>query len=437
MSKSREKTTAQPTPPKPDDGRVYKSRAEREAEVARWVMLGIGALVALIGLILFVAVLVDGVIRPNQPVASVKGEGISAREFNRRNSFERYLAGIQIAPIAQSQFASQILSNPQYGPYADLYNGLRFPTSGGQQTIATMVEAKIIAQYARENNISVTEAEIDAEIFKYFSFDPNPSTATPTTEPTLTLTPLVSPTPTETPTPSPEPSATATPTFTPFPTGIPTATPGATEQFTTFDDNRKNYIKEATALSGYGEAEIRTYFAEQALREKVRKIIIGETAMIQPQVQIRHILLKSKEEAEDVLKALQAGEPFAALAAALSQDPGSQNTGGFYDWTLKGQYVPEFDDAVWNGEIGAILGPIDTSANGAQYGWHVIQVLGREERPITESQKGQIEDKKFQDWLTAQRTERGVTQDDILWRTWVASRPTLEEMGIPSNLVGQ
>lgn len=283
----------------------------------------------------------------------------------------------------------------------------------------------------------MTEAEIDAEIFKYFSFDPNPSTATPTTEPTLTLTPLVSPTPTETPTPSPEPSATATPTFTPFPTGIPTATPGATEQFTTFDDNRKNYIKEATALSGYGEAEIRTYFAEQALREKVRKIIIGETAMIQPQVQIRHILLKSKEEAEDVLKALQAGEPFAALAAALSQDPGSQNTGGFYDWTLKGQYVPEFDDAVWNGEIGAILGPIDTSANGAQYGWHVIQVLGREERPITESQKGQIEDKKFQDWLTAQRTERGVTQDDILWRTWVASRPTLEEMGIPSNLVGQ
>ncbi|CAG0999057.1 MAG: peptidylprolyl isomerase [Anaerolineae bacterium] len=434
MSK-REQTTALPKPPKRDDkGRVYKSRAEREASVNRTVLIATGALTAVIALILLIAVLIDGVFRPNQTVASVGGQNITARDFQRRATFDRYALGLQLAPIAQSQFGSQVLSNPQFGPYADWYNQLRIPTLGGQESLNNMIDAVVIAQYAKANNISLSEEEIDAEVFRYFGYQPTPMTETPTTEPTLTLTPLVSPTPTNTPTPTLEPSMTFTPTVTPFPTGMPTATPGPTEQYEQFNNVRKDYLAQAAALTGLGESEIRAVFAEQALRAKVKKIVVGEVPMTQPQIKVRHILVKTREEAEKVLKALQNGESFAALAEAVSTDPGSSGNGGVYDWTLKGQYVAEFEEAIWSAEVGAVVGPIDTTANGADFGFHIIQIMGKEDRPITNDQRSDIENKKLDEWLNSQRQEKNALTFDQVWREWVPSTPTLAELGLPSSL---
>lgn len=99
------------------------------------------------------------------------------------------------------------------------------------------------------------------------------------------------------------------------------------------------------------------------------------------QVHARHILLKTTELQDDAtieqkLSAVRArivkGEEFGALAKVLSEDPGSGAEGGDLGWTGPGSFVPEFErtlDALKENEISQ---PFRT-----QFGWHIIQLLGR------------------------------------------------------------
>ena len=94
-------------------------------------------------------------------------------------------------------------------------------------------------------------------------------------------------------------------------------------------------------------------------------------------VKARHILVKSdaandavmKVKAEGVLKQLQGGGDFAALAKANSEDPGSKDQGGELGFLVKGQTVPEFDKAAFTLNVGQTSGLIKTT-----YGYHIIQV---------------------------------------------------------------
>ena len=84
---------------------------------------------------------------------------------------------------------------------------------------------------------------------------------------------------------------------------------------------------------------------------------------------VRHILVDTEEEADDVVEQLEDGADFGELAGEVSEDPGSAPHGGEYDHQPRGQYVEEFDDAVWESEIGELVGPVET-----QFGFHVIEV---------------------------------------------------------------
>ncbi|MEI6587767.1 MAG: protein translocase subunit SecD [Candidatus Moraniibacteriota bacterium] len=82
---------------------------------------------------------------------------------------------------------------------------------------------------------------------------------------------------------------------------------------------------------------------------------------------------KSKAKAEDILKKALAGEDFAVLAKDNSQDPGSKDNGGVYDFQKKGSFVPEyeaviFDENVKNDEVYSKL--VET-----QFGWHIIKKI--------------------------------------------------------------
>jgi len=99
---------------------------------------------------------------------------------------------------------------------------------------------------------------------------------------------------------------------------------------------------------------------------------------------VRHILIKTNElvddaEAKKRLYALKAriadGDDFAALARAHSDDKGSALKGGSLDWVGPGDLVKPFEDAMAKLGINEISEPVQT-----QFGWHVIQVLGRENK---------------------------------------------------------
>lgn len=102
------------------------------------------------------------------------------------------------------------------------------------------------------------------------------------------------------------------------------------------------------------------------------------------QTQVRHILIKPNdliddEEARRRLLALRTrilnGEDFAALARAHSDDKASALKGGMLDWVSPGALVPAFEEAMNQLAINELSQPVQT-----MFGWHLIQVLGRERR---------------------------------------------------------
>ena len=89
------------------------------------------------------------------------------------------------------------------------------------------------------------------------------------------------------------------------------------------------------------------------------------------EVNLRHIVLNSVEEARQVLAQLQAGGDFRTLAQRYSVDP-SGPRGGDLGYLGKGAMNPAFEPAVFEMAPGEVRGPI---ASG--FGFHIVQVVGR------------------------------------------------------------
>ena len=83
----------------------------------------------------------------------------------------------------------------------------------------------------------------------------------------------------------------------------------------------------------------------------------------------RHILMKTKEEAEGIIKELEKGTDFADLAKK-SSDGVSAAQGGDLGWFKPGSMVKPFADAVAKMEKGSYTKePVQT-----EFGWHVIKL---------------------------------------------------------------
>lgn len=85
---------------------------------------------------------------------------------------------------------------------------------------------------------------------------------------------------------------------------------------------------------------------------------------------ISHILVKTEDEAKQVIADLQKGAKFADLAKARSIDPGSRDKGGDLDWNAPANFVKPFADAV----VATPKGKFTATPVQTQFGWHVIEV---------------------------------------------------------------
>jgi peptidyl-prolyl cis-trans isomerase SurA len=136
------------------------------------------------------------------------------------------------------------------------------------------------------------------------------------------------------------------------------------------------------------------------------------------QTHARHILVKTNEivssnDARSRLRVLRSrivnGADFNALARANSDDPGSAVKGGDLGWLSPGDTIAAFEKGMDALEIDAISQPFET-----QFGWHIVQVLGRRDRDSTEevrraSAANQLHkrkvDEELQTWLRQIRDE--------------------------------
>ncbi len=94
------------------------------------------------------------------------------------------------------------------------------------------------------------------------------------------------------------------------------------------------------------DAEIQKAYDERAVKYK-RK-----------QAKLRVIAVQSEAEAQSVQDRLAKGEEFAAVAASASKDPNTASKGGELGWMSERDLAPTFKDQVFEGEKGAVLGPL-------------------------------------------------------------------------------
>jgi peptidyl-prolyl cis-trans isomerase C len=85
----------------------------------------------------------------------------------------------------------------------------------------------------------------------------------------------------------------------------------------------------------------------------------------------RHILVDSETQCNELKTEIENGADFGAVAQANSSCPSSRK-GGDLGQFGPGQMVPEFDKAVFSGDVGVVYGPIQT-----QFGYHLLEVTGR------------------------------------------------------------
>ena len=346
----------------------HLARAERERRQRRWIVGGTVATAALVLGLIGYGWLDQEILPLYRPVAIVDGEQITGRQLKVR--------------LLVSQLGSYDEAE-SWGPYV----------------IDQLVDETLIRKEAQVRGITVDEEEISKEIQSLFFFYPD---GTPTPRPSSTPDPTerayvppsatatASATPTDGPSPTARPSATVTPTPTPY-----------TEE--AFQADYRDALKER----GIRETEFRMVIEAALYREKLAKRFEAEVPREQEQVLARHIVVDSEQSAGDVLKRLEEGESWQAVAAELSTDSGSKNLAGYLGWVAKGAMGEAFDLAAAEGVVGDLIGPVQTES-----GWQVIEVLAREVRPLDEFDYQQAVNGAFVAWLDARRAEAEIVKRD-------------------------
>ena len=136
---------------------------------------------------------------------------------------------------------------------------------------------------------------------------------------------------------------------------------------------RLRNLEKQMMIQTYIEELSSSFINDKALKKAYAQY--ASKAKGEEEVRARHILLKTKEEAEAIKAKLDAGRDFAKLAKTASSDKGSALRGGDLDYFTKDKMVKPFADAAFDLKPGEISKPVQSD-----FGWHVIKAEDR--RPL-------------------------------------------------------
>lgn len=147
-------------------------------------------------------------------------------------------------------------------------------------------------------------------------------------------------------------------------------------------EQRMEFLRARTLHNSYFESKISGSITDDAIKARYEK----EIAATKPvkQINARHILVKTEEEAKAIIAEIEAGKDFVELAKEKSTGP-SGPKGGDLGFFAAGQMVPEFEKAAFALEKGAVTKePVKT-----QFGYHIIKKIDERDSP-----KRKLEDVK-------------------------------------------
>jgi len=228
------------------------------------------------------------------------------------------------------------------------------PVAG--QVLRSMVEQNLVFQYAKDHNITVTDAEIDQKIadIKARLSDAQLQQAL--------------------------------------------QQQGMTEQDLRDILRQQLIIKKAVdATIHVTDKQLSDYLAQNhALLDQ------------QAQVRARHILVGTLATAQMIESKFKSGGDFAALAKQYSTDPGTKDKGGELGFFTKGAMVKEFSDAAFSMKPGQTSAPVHSP-----YGWHIIQV--EETKPAMVATVANSRQKILDNMLAAQeQTQYPAFMDKVM-----------------------
>ncbi len=417
---------------KPVLHKKHLARLERENRQSRLILYTFLGILAIVVLLLVYGFLDINYLQLQRPVANVGGVDILVNQFEPRVRMQR------------QQLLSQYNTYSQYGQLfgmdvqsqlTQIQSQLDAPVVIGQSVLDQMIDEQITRLEAKKRGITVSDAELAEAKQSSFSYYPN---GTPTSAPTaamvtmpeipaeayklITKTPVPSATATPAVTNTPQPTATVdtSPTATPLPTSTPYTQAGFEEEF--------NNSKDAFNKLGIKDTDYLAFFDYQVLQRKVEEAITADVPATQTQVWARHILVKDEATAQGIIEKLKNGEDFAALAVKFSQDTSSAEKGGDLGWFGTGAMVPEFEAAVFELKKS---GDYTTKPVQSSFGYHIIQLIAKQERPLTADQYKAAKTQAFSDWLKTARDEYGVKTFD-LWKEHVPAEPNFSTIATDS-----
>lgn len=438
----------------------------REEKQNRLIIIGfIITAILIVGMVAY-ALLYDTVIKNYIPVAKVGNVNIDNTYFEQRVRLERN-SHIQQFTMIYEQY-QMFASIEGYEDYLDYYLSqmqqiqatLDNSEAFGKIIIEAVVDDQVIASKAAEFGIEVTDEEIDALMMVLFNYYPD---GTPTPEPTTTpyTTPTISAeqeallgyTPTlevaneeigyedveeveelieefataeETEVEDPvsdeeteadvdneestELNATAT--------VVPTATAYTKELY---QQELTNYISDLEEI-GVEEKYLRKYIYHYLLNQKVLEKIYEDVPVEQEQVWARHILVETEEEAQEVLSRLDDGEDWNVIAAEVSLDTSNSSNGGDLGWFNMGYMVEPFEEAAYALAVGQISDPVETD-----FGWHIIQAIGHENRPLSASDYQYAQQIAYEKWFEAAKEEMEIEINNV-WKDLAPDEPSLTDL---------
>ncbi len=137
-------------------------------------------------------------------------------------------------------------------------------------------------------------------------------------------------------------------------------------------DIEKNPLVQHRINSILFEAYLVDKFSKTITDEELKKIHLEEIKNFprQEEVRARHIVVKTEQEAKDILVQLKAGADFKMLADAKSLE--TDREGGDLGYFRKDSMIPAFSNPVFELKTGQLSAPIKTP-----FGWHIVLVEDR------------------------------------------------------------
>lgn len=312
------------------------------------------------------------------------------------------------------------------------------PTSDAPRlTVERLEREELLRQFGPDDGLTATEAEIDEALRAKVALltgrgqgnvpEGSEAPAAPEAE-TPGGSATATPPPDGTPTGDATAGATATAppgdsTATPLESVSPSPTATATATVAPFasDDEFEDALDELKDRTGLSEDELREIVRAEVILRKLEERLRTEVAEALPQVQILSIIVPTREEAEEVVTRVDAGENFEEIQRSLNPDsaptPATPPEGPRDDipWVTRDMLLDAFADAVFETPVGG-----RTEIIASDRGFAIIQVVAKEDnRPLDEEQVRFYVAGLADDWfeMQSERVEirRHLDADRIEW----------------------